>query len=109
MPPPVGLDALGGSEHLLAEYASVLQTSLFVPVALLLSFLVLRALFRRPWIAALTIMTVVPGALLLIGAPSQFLIPFVAVIGLGLFILNAAGLFAMLTAVVFSSWAIPSH
>jgi hypothetical protein len=49
-------------------------------------------------------MTVVPGALLLIGAPSQFLIPFVARIGLGLFILTRWGLFAMLTAVVFSSW-----
>ena len=104
MPPPVGLDALGGSEHLLAEFASVLQTSLFVPMALLLSFLVLRALFRRPWIAALAIMTVVPGALLLIGAPPQFLIRFVALIGLGLFILTRWGLFAMLTAVVFSSW-----
>jgi hypothetical protein len=104
MPPPVGLDALGGFEHLLAEFASLLQTSLFVPMALLLSFLVLRALFRRPWIAALAIMTVVPGALLLIGAPPQFLIRFVALIGLGLFILTRWGLFAMLTAVVFSSW-----
>jgi len=40
----------------------------------------------------------------LIGAPPQFLIPFVALIGLGLFILTRWGLFAMLTTVVFSSW-----
>ncbi len=104
LPSPVGLDALGGFRHLVAEYATVLQTSLLVPVALLLGFLVLRAVFRRPWIAAVAVMTVVPGALLLIGAPPEFAIPFVATIGLGLFILTRWGLFAMLTAVVFSSW-----
>jgi hypothetical protein len=104
IPPPVGLDALGGVEHLLAAYASLLQTSLFAPVALLLGFLVLRAFFRRPWIAALVLVTLLPGTVLLVGAPAQQVLPIAVSFGLGLFILTRWGLFAMLTTVVFSSW-----
>ncbi len=106
-PPPVayGLDSLGGIEHFLAIFFGVMQNSLSVPVALLLGFMLLRVLFRRAWLAAAAVMTIVPGTLLLAGAPPAQVVVVAATFGIGLFVLTRWGLFAMLTVVVFSSWS----
>jgi hypothetical protein len=108
-PPPIpaayGLDSVGGLEHFLAVFFLVIQNSLFVPVVLLLGFMLLRVLFRRAWLAAAALMTIVPGSLLLLGAPVSDVAVVAATFGIGLFVLTRWGLFAMLTVVVFSSWS----
>jgi serine/threonine-protein kinase len=107
-PPPVpiayGLDSVGGIQHFLALFFLVFQSSMIVPVMLLLGFMLLRVLLRRAWLAAVALMAVVPGALLLVGAPPVDVAVQAASFGIGLFVLTRWGLFAMLTLVVFSSW-----
>jgi hypothetical protein len=105
MPPPSGLDALGSFAQLAARFFVMAQGSLLLPVALLLGFLLLRVLFRRPWLAATALVTVVPGALLIVGAPLDIATIIAVFFAIGLYVLTRWGLFAMLATVVFSSWS----
>jgi hypothetical protein len=105
MPPPAGLDALGSFAQLAARFFVLAQGSLLLPVALLLGFLLLRVLFRRPWLAATALVIVVPGALLITGAPLDIATMIAVFFAIGLYVLTRWGLFAMLTTVVFSSWS----
>ena len=105
MPPPAGLDALGSFAQLAARFFVLAQGSLLLPVALLLGFLLLRVLFRRPWLAATALVFVVPGALLAAGAPLGSAAMIAVFLASGLYVLTRWGLFAMLTTVVFSSWS----
>ena len=105
MPPAAGLDALGSFAQLAARFFVLAQGSLLLPVALLLGFLLLRVLFRRPWLAATALVFVVPGALLAAGAPLGSAAMIAVFLASGLYVLTRWGLFAMLTTVVFSSWS----
>jgi hypothetical protein len=83
-----------------------LQHSFAIPVGALLGVLLLRFIFRRPWLAY-TVLFVLAG--LVYGIGETFWGNFVSrMLGLALIVvvLTRLGLFGFLVAVVFSSWTL---
>ena len=91
---------MGGSAHF------DVALSFTIPVAALLGVLLLRVVFRRPWIAY-TVLLVLAG--LMYGVGETFWSTFVSrMLGVALIVLvlTGLGLFGIHVAVVFSSWTL---
>ena len=109
VPPPVpspgGLDALGGVRHLVATYFNIVRASFAVPVLVLIFILLLRVIFRRPWIAYVVLLAGLAGLMVLTPVPWHLKAQVVLTVALAVVVLTRLGLFAMLVAVTFSSFS----
>jgi serine/threonine-protein kinase len=106
---PDGLLALTGFRQAAAWPFDVFYSSFFTPVALLLIVLVLRVVFRRPWIAFTVLIAAIGvSSALLINSPtlSRPLIGAVQACAFGLlvFVISRFGLLATVVALMYSSW-----
>jgi hypothetical protein len=81
------------------------RTSLLLPVVLLLGLLVMRVIFRRPWIVYAVIYSFVCIIALISDMSWIGKVQVVLYVTLALVVLTRLGLLAMVVAMVFSSWA----
>jgi serine/threonine-protein kinase len=107
LPPPrplgtfIGLTGLPGAA---SNFFAVLQESLFLPIAFLLSILVFRVLLRRPSLAYAAVFVVVGLFSAAAQTPLPTAVTFFTAAALVILVLTRLGLLAFLVGIVFSSW-----
>jgi serine/threonine-protein kinase len=103
--PASNLGSLASTAAYLNTFLFSVQESFMIPVSALMGVLVFRVVFRRPWLAYLVLIAVMSAlSLTLPSAGPLQSARLLGVVVLMLVVLTRLGLFALLVAILFSSW-----
>ena len=104
--PDGNLAALAHAQSRLAEILNSIQASFLLPVAFLLLLLLLRVLFRKPWLANGALVAIALFWSALFGGSWVEQVFFVVIFVLMMTVLTRLGLLAMCALFVVSDWAV---
>ena len=103
-PIEANLEAVDSLSLRIAQLCAVAQDTFFLPVGFLLTVLLFRVVFRRPWLAYTVLLAVVALVFGITPQPWTAKVTMILLAPLGVFLLTRFGLFAFVFAIMFSYW-----